>query len=99
MKEQLVSQLKTQITDLERFIEFLQGPAETQQEHCRNCAKTGKHPFCKPSSSRVLGDKGSGKPLQLNEKNVNYISINKLLFRLIQIFKNSRIKLAKFFVV
>nr|CAG4637708.1 EOG090X03YR [Chydorus sphaericus] len=92
MKEQLVSQLKTQITDLERFIEFLQGPAETQQEHCRNCAKTGKHPFCKPSSSRVGGDKGSGKPLQLNEKNVTYISINKLLFRLIQIFKKSRIK-------
>ena len=25
MKEQLVSQLKTQITDLERFIQFLQG--------------------------------------------------------------------------
>ncbi|GFQ87644.1 RUN domain-containing protein 1 [Trichonephila clavata] len=29
MKEQLVSQLKTQITDLERFIEFLQGEATT----------------------------------------------------------------------
>jgi len=98
MKEQLVSQLKTQITDLERFIEFLQGPAETQQEHCRNCAKTGKHPFCKPSSSRVGGDKGSGKPLQLNEKNVTYFHY-KLLFRLIQIFKNSRIKSVKFFVV
>ena len=28
MKEQLVTQLKTQVTDLERFIEFLQGPAE-----------------------------------------------------------------------
>ena len=86
MKEQLVSQLKTQITDLERFIEFLQGPAETQQDHCRNCAKTGKHPFCKPSSSRVgPGEKGSGKPLQLNEKNVTHTCINKLLFCLVKV--------------
>ncbi|KAF8782351.1 RUN domain-containing protein 1 [Argiope bruennichi] len=35
MKEQLVSQLKTQITDLERFIEFLQGEATSKgQPRC-----------------------------------------------------------------
>ncbi|UYV80234.1 RUNDC1 [Cordylochernes scorpioides] len=41
MKEQLVSQLKTQITDLERFIQFLQGDG-TNNCTC-NCPKHGKN--------------------------------------------------------
>ena len=75
MKEQLVNQLKTQITDLERFIEFLQGPAENQ---CHNCAKSGQHVACKPPPpSRIDRDNvssSSGKPLQLKEKNVGLIA-------------------------
>nr|CAG4640760.1 EOG090X03YR [Eulimnadia texana] len=43
MKEQLVTQLKTQITDLERFIEFLQGPNTlNQNQDCKHC--TTKRP-------------------------------------------------------
>lgn len=37
MKEQLVSQLKTQITDLERFINYLQGEVSTESLAC-TCA-------------------------------------------------------------
>lgn len=38
MKEQLVAQLKTQISDLERFIEFLQGKTKDKDQHCTcNC--------------------------------------------------------------
>ncbi|XP_023212617.1 RUN domain-containing protein 1-like, partial [Centruroides sculpturatus] len=38
MKEQLVAQLKTQISDLERFIEFLQGKTNDEGQHCTcNC--------------------------------------------------------------
>lgn len=51
MKEQLVAQLKTQITDLERFIEFLQGPAESANScHCST------NPIGKPlSKTNVYG--------------------------------------------
>ncbi len=38
MKSQLVSQLQTQITDLEMFIEFLQGEASTMVPlECNGC--------------------------------------------------------------
>lgn len=38
MKEQLVTQLKTQITDLERFIEFLQGPSTNKPVGSCHCS-------------------------------------------------------------
>jgi hypothetical protein len=41
MKEQLVSQLKTQITDLERFIQFLQGPNENHDSCTCDCPLHG----------------------------------------------------------
>lgn len=71
MKEQLVTQLKTQVSDLERYIEFLQGPAEKQC--CPHAG--GSHPN-KPTpkfnpKSNEQGQFSSAKPLQLNEKNVN----------------------------
>ena len=44
IKEQLVAQLKTQITDLERFIDFLQGEATSpgpyaQKLNCNKCSQ------------------------------------------------------------
>lgn len=43
MKEQLVSQLKTQITDLERFIQFIQGEGSDGKPRCTcNCPVHGK---------------------------------------------------------
>ncbi|XP_037791256.1 RUN domain-containing protein 1-like [Penaeus monodon] len=54
MKEQLVAQLQTQIVDLERFIEFLQG------EGTGGVIKNGKVPCrCKTPEARHPGD---GKP-------------------------------------
>lgn len=46
IKEQLVNQLKTQISDLERFIAFLQGEASSpgpyvQKSKSQNCEKCG----------------------------------------------------------
>lgn len=50
MKEQLVNQLKTQIEDLERFIQFLQGEASSpgpyiqkQKMNCENCGSETSH--------------------------------------------------------
>lgn len=53
IKEQLVSQLKTQIADLERFIDFLQGDASSpgpyaQKQQCVKCENCGSE----SSSSR-----------------------------------------------
>lgn len=43
MKEQLVSQLKTQISDLERFIQFIQGEGSDGKPRCTcNCPVHGK---------------------------------------------------------
>lgn len=70
MKEQLVTQLKTQVSDLERYIEFLQGPAEKQ---C--CSHGGQSHPTKPiakfnTKSNERGQFSSAKPLEVNEKNV-----------------------------
>lgn len=47
IKEQLVSQLKTQIADLERFIDFLQGEASSPgpygQKQKNNCETADGH--------------------------------------------------------
>ncbi|XP_046407222.1 RUN domain-containing protein 1 isoform X2 [Ischnura elegans] len=61
MKEQLVTQLKTQISDLERFIEFLQGESEGDAEaqectckcpvHGQNASSSTKHSHCHGSFS------------------------------------------------
>jgi hypothetical protein len=72
MKEQLVTQLKTQVTDLERFIEFLQGPAENKCP-C-DCSGTPKRGTASKFSHINHGNRGksssSPEPLQLNEKRV-----------------------------
>ena len=68
MKEQLVTQLKTQVTDLERFIEFLQGPAEKKCHQCSETKPGNKHINHDHRGTR--GEASASKPLQLNEKNV-----------------------------
>ncbi len=67
MKEQLVTQLKTQVTDLERFIEFLQGPAEKKCQ-CTETSKPGSKPLHINHHHR--GNASASKPLELKEKNV-----------------------------
>ncbi|XP_064477264.1 RUN domain-containing protein 1-like [Ornithodoros turicata] len=53
MKEQLVSQLKTQVSDLERFIQFIQGEGSDGKPRCTcNCPVHGKaSPVASESSS------------------------------------------------
>ncbi len=87
MKEQLVTQLKTQVTDLERFIEFLQGPAEKKCP-CE-CSGTPKPGTASKFSHINHGNSGkrssSPEPLQLNEKRVRKkLQYNPNKFRLIQ---------------
>jgi len=50
IKEQLVNQLKTQISDLERFIDFLQGEATSpgpyvKKAACSHCSSNSAFPF------------------------------------------------------
>ena len=75
MKEQLVTQLKAQVTDLKRLIEFLQGPAEKKCQ-CSESTKSGsKHINHDHRGTRE--NASASKPLQLKEKNViNYIKLN-----------------------
>lgn len=76
VKEQLVSQLKTQIEDLERFINFLQGEASspgpylTKMKKCDHCASeiddskgaTGfSFSFNQSSKSRTDSTKRTGR--------------------------------------
>ncbi|XP_054851432.1 RUN domain-containing protein 1 [Eublepharis macularius] len=54
VKEQLVEQLKTQIRDLEMFINFIQeegsSPGKPEDGHCKcSCGKAGRH-TCKPNT-------------------------------------------------
>jgi len=72
MKEQLVTQLKTQVSDLERYIEFLQGPAEKQC--CPHGASHPTKPIAKfNTKSNERGHMSSAKPLKLNENNVSIL--------------------------
>ena len=58
MKSHLISQLQTQIEDLEMFIEFLQGEASTLVPvECTGCGTCSKH--TSPSKGGVTGVKGS----------------------------------------
>ncbi|KAL0119623.1 hypothetical protein PUN28_007813 [Cardiocondyla obscurior] len=66
MKEQLVSQLKTQIADLERFINYLQGEVSTETLAC-TCACPVHTSGSGASSSASYGSKrrfDRGKPIE-----------------------------------
>nr|CAG4650872.1 EOG090X03YR [Simocephalus serrulatus] len=83
MKEQLVTQLKTQVTDLERFIEFLQGPAENK---CQ-CSASPK-PCSKSShiSRNIRGKASASTPLQLDGKNEKIHQTLRRMANLMQIY-------------
>ena len=68
MKEQLVSQLKTQITDLERFIEFLQGPGGENPGATNGPCICSVHNMTKPTYSASAGRPTSAKSQQITDK-------------------------------
>jgi len=81
MKEQLVGQLKTQITDLERFIEFLQGPADSANS-CHCSAKPVGIPLSKTSIYRK-----ENKPFGLSsDKNEKVNQTLRRMTNLLQIY-------------
>uniref|UniRef100_T1J021 RUN domain-containing protein n=1 Tax=Strigamia maritima TaxID=126957 RepID=T1J021_STRMM len=89
MKEQLVGQLKTQITDLERFIDFLQGEGTAAPPHLTkmctcNCPLHGRRKKVDDSleRSRKRGGKGSSE----NEIHTRTVNIMKRALALLQIF-------------
>ncbi|CAK9814741.1 RUN domain-containing protein 1 [Anthophora plagiata] len=74
MKEQLVSQLKTQITDLERFINYLQGEVSTETLAC-TCAcpvhtsgSASSTSYAKQSFNRKAEEDSRTKTLNTIEK-------------------------------
>nr|CAG4649227.1 EOG090X03YR [Scapholeberis mucronata] len=85
MKEQLVTQLKTQVSDLERFIEFLQGPpTEKKCECCSTTSKSGYKPLHQNQHDREKGF--SSKPLELNGKNDKIAQTIRRMGNLLQIY-------------
>ncbi|GAB6018509.1 hypothetical protein CHUAL_000207 [Chamberlinius hualienensis] len=95
MKEQLVSQLKTQITDLERFIEFLQGGSTDsattflKQKHCTcNCKVHSKH-LTNPAEARTAKWKNQKKVKNIianDEVHRRTMSVVKRAITLLQMF-------------
>lgn len=96
MKEQLVSQLKMQISDLERFINFLQGEAITPkplQGHCTcNCPvhgyKSSTRKFTREGHSHAArGRTGPKRELEEDgEVHTKTINIMRRALALLQIF-------------
>ncbi|KAI9560818.1 hypothetical protein GHT06_011770 [Daphnia sinensis] len=86
LKEQLVTQLKTQVTDLERFIEFLQGPAESKCQ-CSGTTKsaTGSK-FSRVNRGGRASNSSSPEPLQLNEKRDKVVQTLRRMAHLMQIY-------------
>ena len=72
IKEQLVNQLKTQISDLERFIQFLQGEVSSPGpygQYSKNC-KCNENGSAFPIFNVILFDKKSNQ-FHHKEKNEN----------------------------
>lgn len=84
IKEQLVSQLKTQIVDLERFIDFLQGEASSpgpygqKAANCK-CKNQSAFPiFNQPKSSDTNDKSNAEKPNLDFDKNNSHSNIDML---------------------
>lgn len=81
VKEKVVEQLKTQITDLERFISFLQGDAQTPGplgSKC-TCPKHGE-PTKFTFENHAEVDKTNKKSDSSNSNNVSYFKIKAYFF-------------------
>ncbi|KFM73221.1 RUN domain-containing protein 1, partial [Stegodyphus mimosarum] len=91
MKEQLVSQLKTQISDLERFIEFLQGEVVSNgQPRCTcNCPVHGKntHGY---SDSDTQSDSYYPSSVKNPKDNSSVFRIMQRVLTLLQVFTISQ---------
>lgn len=87
VKEKLVGQLKTQITDLERFIDFLQGeatsPGPLGKERC-TCSVHGSSEF-EFSKSAVSKD-SKRKGLQEKQNHESSVKMIKKTIHLLQVF-------------
>ncbi|KAK2588504.1 hypothetical protein KPH14_001081 [Odynerus spinipes] len=81
MKEQLVSQLKTQITDLERFIHYLQGEVSTETLAC-TCAC----PVHTNSSAAFTHTNKFGKKAIDNENKTKTLNTVKKVVALLHMF-------------
>ncbi|XP_054281109.1 RUN domain-containing protein 1 [Macrosteles quadrilineatus] len=82
MKEQLVNQLKTQISDLERFIEFLQGGSAGNSTVC-----TCQCPLHKRSHAKMFSTQKHGFSSKQNvEMHTKTLNVMKRAAALIQIF-------------
>nr|CAG4646160.1 EOG090X03YR [Macrothrix elegans] len=83
MKEQLVSQLKTQVSDLERFIEFLQGPAE-KKTSCK-CTSSFSCRLLERNEAEAR-NLSTAKPLQLGGNNESIHQTLKRMANLLQLY-------------
>ncbi|CAG2168580.1 unnamed protein product [Oppiella nova] len=88
MKEQLVGQLKTQITDLERFIHFLQG--EEQSKCTCNCPMHGNsqqclEPYNKQKAEEMLRRRAD-RNKKSKETNETAIKMIRRALTLLQVF-------------
>lgn len=85
IKEQLVSQLKTQIADLERFIDFLQGEASSPGPYANT--KGGAFPiFNQPKKSNKSDPNNNGSMEAENISNQTAIDLLKKVLSVMQIF-------------
>ncbi len=102
VKDELVSQLKTQITDLERFISFLQGEASSPGPYANNYAnfpfdaESSKFPIhsqpTKHSSTSATHDKASQETSHSQSAdNTSSIALLKRMLSIMQIFALSQL--------
>ncbi|XP_033342955.1 RUN domain-containing protein 1 [Megalopta genalis] len=89
MKEQLVSQLKTQITDLERFINYLQGEVSTETLAC-TCACPVHTSGSATSSSSYARNAFTKKPIE-EENATKTINTVKKVVALLHMFLMSQL--------
>lgn len=88
MKEQLVGQLKTQISDLERFIEFLQGEGVSNgQARCTcNCPVHGKNTHCHSDTDSQSDSFTSKKSMKNQRDDGTVFHIMRRVLTLLQVF-------------
>ncbi|KAG8184229.1 hypothetical protein JTE90_013205 [Oedothorax gibbosus] len=86
MKEQLVSQLKTQISDLERFIEFLQGEAESNgKPRCTCDCPVHRKTLKNQSDSDSQSDSGRTR-MKSQDRDRSVSHIMRRVLTLLQVF-------------
>lgn len=86
VKDQLVTQLKTQISDLERFIQFLQGEATSPGPYGKYGMDSSAFPiFNQPTSAQSSGSDG-GSQKNKDTESQSSIALLKRMLSIMQIF-------------